>query len=646
MTLALCTILHIEAPKTVLRRDPWPATPLSRVLLLHRSGFGCDSHSETPLSKIRSPSLACFREKMHANLSLRLHNIVQFKSPLELSCDKDNWVVVGCNRHELLSPESEPDPERTGGGKMIDEAGDIQVRFMTRDSQVEVPGEPISVPLKLNTKGLSEIVNALAGGGEDEDMEDQEEEEDKKDLAMKGRKFDFLIDGEFLRGTLAAYAKSRLSSGAASTADGSSSSPFSLEKVLVLEYTESMPPPNKGPIATHPDWVSALHCSTALDGLPPPPYALASGCYDGCVRVYTKPARDAFKRPPDAQVALAAAHSKPIKAVHAFHTHTSDKNSTHQQQRLFVASGSQDQTVRIWKHTRNSSSGDDGDGVLDPLCLLKSHTSSVECLAVIPTPQRDRLVSSGFDRQILIWKLPGLDDNDDEERKESTADAAAAPSKKRRTETGTTTDTTAKYVVDEPSTRLEGAMGPVLGICWPHPFVVYACGFDRQVRMWDVKTGVNSLTLPGQVLEAMAAATSISFGLGSNLIATGHTDKTVCLWDPRKKGKSVMKMRTGSSSHKGFVTDVSWCKHSSHKLASTSHDGTLKVPHAKVQCSADTVAMTELIVRPVWDARARDPLHTIKSHDGKGLCVDWWGPSMLATGGSDNRIAAHLVNFK
>lgn len=41
----------------------------------------------------------------------------------------------------------------------------------------------------------------------------------------------------------------------------------------------------------------------------------------------------------------------------------------------------------------------------------------------------------------------------------------------------------------------------------------------------------------GIIFERQAAGTSLAFGIEINLIATGHTDKTICLWDPRQNEK-------------------------------------------------------------------------------------------------------------
>jgi len=507
-----------------------------------------------------------------------------------------------------------------GGGAEAtpyDENAQIQVRFITKDSAVEVPAVPISVPMRLDSNGLSEIINALAEGGEeDDDLIEDEKDMDEGDSKTKlKRRFDFLIQGVFLRTTLAAYALQRRKA----------NDPVD-EKGLVIEYTEAMPPPQTGPTATHPDWVSALHsCAGSGDeeSASDPVLSLVSGCYDGVVRLYDGPDSTKSKGldSPSAVANTVAAHAKPIKAVIGFLPRKGNRNGT-----LLAASGSQDHTVRVWAREKGeggqgltaSSDGkrSEAPAVMAPFALLSGHLGSVECLAVMPTPERDRLLSGGFDSSLLVWRLPQVDADpeDNEERKEG----GKGPKRRRGTDGAGIDDRGAfRHRIDEPMTRLEGATGPVTGVAWPHPVAVYATGWDRQVRMWDIKTGVNALTLP-----AKAAGTSLSFGVGANLIATGHTDKTICLWDPRQNEKSVMKMQL--KSHSNFVTSVRWCKGNSHKLASSSNDGSVKI----------------------WDVRAKDPLHSLKTHNGKALCVEWWGPGMLTSGGTDNRINARILTLK
>lgn len=86
-------------------------------------------------------------------------------------------------------------------------------------------------------------------------------------LLEKQRPFDFLIDGEFLRSSLAEYLEEKN---------------MSTENVLTIEYVESMLPPTPLSSYEHDDWVSAVQAHH-LGGF-------LTGSYDNHVRLWNKQA--------------------------------------------------------------------------------------------------------------------------------------------------------------------------------------------------------------------------------------------------------------------------------------------------------------------------------------------------------------------
>ncbi|GAB5354255.1 hypothetical protein AAMO2058_000103900 [Amorphochlora amoebiformis] len=497
-------------------------------------------------------------------------------------------------------PTQQPEDDKGESSRGVDPV-EIQVRFFTKDSEVSVPGNAFSVPLRLGPKGLSEIVNALAEDGESMEEEDDIEDDKKKEQKdnKKKRLFDFLIDGHFLKGSLAAYAANRRAAG----------TPVD-EKGIALEYTEALPPPSQGPTATHPDWVSALAASHPLSAS----QFLVSGCYDGIVRIYSGNSPSALTNSPSFIATTEATHPKPIKAVTILKTSADSKSFPYP----LLASASIDPTIHLYalpgpdKPEIGESKGISGSGSsprpLSLLARLEGHTTSVTSLSPLRSAmQTPRMVSGGFGGQVHLWKVTkeGIESEGGGKRRK-VEEAENGEGEEKATRGAGKLD---------PSGGLEGCKGAVMGLAWPVAGAVYSCGFDKNVRMFDVETGVNSLILP-----CKAAGTCLDFGMDANLIATGHTDKSICLWDPRQSGqKNVVKLRLRS--HKSWVTGVAWSPITPHRLASTSHDGTLKV----------------------WDARASEALHTLKAHDGKALDLAWWG-SGIATGGTDRRIGAYSVS--
>lgn len=87
------------------------------------------------------------------------------------------------------------------------------------------------------------------------------------------------------------------------------------------------------------------------------------------------------------------------------------------------------------------------------------------------------------------------------------------------------------------------------------------------------------------------------------------------------------------SSHKNWVTSVSWSTKNSFMLVSGSYDGTVKI----------------------WDIRSRTPLYTLSKQNGdkgkenendtpkKIFCVDW-DQDIILSGGEDNQL--HIYGSK
>ena len=139
------------------------------------------------------------------------------------------------------------------------------VRFTTRlEPSLRVTEAPIQLPVRLTRYGLSEVVNHLLG-------------------AAPPRPFDFLLQGELLRGSLG-KAMARLA--------------LSGEEAVTLEYIELLAPPQPQAGAAHDDWVAAL-ASQPDGGL------LLTGCYD-----HAAYACDAAGR----RVATLAGHDAPVRA--------------------------------------------------------------------------------------------------------------------------------------------------------------------------------------------------------------------------------------------------------------------------------------------------------------------------------------------
>jgi len=166
-------------------------------------------------------------------------------------------------------------------------------------------------------------------------------------------------------------------------------------------------------------------------------------------------------------------------------------------------------------------------------------------------------------------------------------------------------------------------------------------GNDAFVRLWDSRTATNTLSLVMSTSShtkthllvnqrppfltsifqsCEKALNGLSVSPATGLIATGHIDNTVRVWDPRVQEGVVVKMTL--SSHTGWVTATAWAPVDTFNIVSASHDKTLKV----------------------WDIRSSTPLHTITAHEGKVLAVDWV-KDMVLSGGTDNKLKMFKVSL-
>ena len=106
---------------------------------------------------------------------------------------------------------------------------------------------------------------------------------------------------------------------------------------------------------------------------------------------------------------------------------------------------------------------------------------------------------------------------------------------------------------------------------------------------------------------------NFDFSEKSGLLVSGHSDNTTRIWDPRIKEGIVVK--TKLSSHTGWVSHVSWDPSSNFNFVTGSYDKSLRV----------------------WDIRSNSPLHIVKAHNDKVLCVEW-SDDLIASGSCDGQL--------
>eukprot|EP00743_Colponemidia_sp_Colp-15_P003223 GILK01003482.1.p1 GENE.GILK01003482.1~~GILK01003482.1.p1 ORF type:complete len:429 (+),score=37.65 GILK01003482.1:67-1353(+) len=340
-----------------------------------------------------------------------------------------------------------------------------------------------------------------------------------------------------------------------------SSHGLSGESILVLRYVIAMPKPDLKETKDMTDWISSVDASHTE--------CVFSASYDGSIK--------ALDRHGDL-IASQSVHKMPIKAMAVSQDPVTDL--------LSLVSVSKDMTVRM-------SVFNSAERSITTTRVGKGHTGSVDTVAIAPTAA---LVCTGsWDRSVKIWTSLS------EDRKDSDTTAR----KKRK-----------KEVKDMPCVaELLGHTQQVSAVCWPYTATLYTGSWDHTIRVWDVdsKTTVNTLT-------GNKIVTALSYNHVAGLLASGHEDRAVRIWDPRGKDTQVVKLALVS--HSSWVSAVKWAPTSPYMLASASYDGTVKL----------------------WDIRSKIPLHTLESHEDKVLCLDWQGTSRLWSGGSDSKLVLHELD--
>lgn len=199
----------------------------------------------------------------------------------------------------------------------------VRVRLTTRDEDIKVDDSPIYVPTNLKRYGLSEVVNQLL-------------------QTVDPIPFDFLIDGQLLKGNLEQYLASQ----------GKSA-----ESIITLEYVRSILPPTFLAAFQHDDWVSAVHQRKDV---------ISTGSFDGVVRIWDQSG--------NVTKALAG-HSGTVNAVQWI----DDRK---------LISASYDRNLMLWNIEKGEIS-----------CVFQGHTSSVNAVTAFGT----HIVSGSSDNTLRLW---------------------------------------------------------------------------------------------------------------------------------------------------------------------------------------------------------------------------------------------------
>jgi ribosome biogenesis protein YTM1 len=230
------------------------------------------------------------------------------------------------------------------------------------------------------------------------------------------------------------------------------------------------------------------------------------------------------------------------------------------------------------------------------------HASAIASVDLFLKGSSKLLASGDWEGGVCLWDLSAHPDDavGEEEQATKRTKTSSAPSSR---------SVSVKALSLTPTVSLQAHNSPVSGLSWGNcekrleagrPDRLITGSWDRSVKVWDVERQDCLLTLAGSRVVTCLDTSHRASGI----VATGHPDCTVRLWDVRTDKKEDSLTVTDSTfrpSHKAWVSSVQWSPHSPYHVTSTGHDGTVKL----------------------WDIRSSLPLHTVRAFakGDKGLCL-------------------------
>eukprot|EP00624_Nannochloropsis_granulata_P004441 evm.model.NODE_31977_length_99932_cov_29.870142.22 len=361
----------------------------------------------------------------------------------------------------------------------------VRLRFITRDPTIRVNEVPLAVPVALNRRGLSEVINHLLGvrggtkgGGTKGSVAVEEEEGDKTNAGG----YDFVIENQLLRCSLDKFLR----------ATG-----LSTEVTVNVEYYRTLQAPIEGTRSKAED---AWDFSQSVEE-------------------------------------WSLAHTGPVKAVAAFRSETEEGGES-----SVVVTAGKDKLVKTWRLSAAAADTSNrikkGTGiaaaaavVVRPVSVLVGHENSVECVAV---RGKQQVLSGDWSGMMCFWKLEGGGEMPSIPASSSSI-IATQKRKKRRMDGGQVGEedgsAAAQAVASTltPVSVLKAHSQCISGMEW-HPADVsrvFTSSWDHSIKSWDLERQDCV-----QTLNSSKVVTSLASSAGG-LVAAGHPDGRLRVWDLR-----------------------------------------------------------------------------------------------------------------
>ena len=400
------------------------------------------------------------------------------------------------------------------------EGEQIRVSFIlapgVNDPELEVPSDPIAVPASIRRKGLSAIVNHLLDrrviSNEDSDDDDSDEEDDSDDEdKLPAIPFDFLLNKKLLRIGVEAAARREA---------------LSLEQAIeIIYFPAQRAPEDSGESEILPDWITSMSYSrqgknSSRNGI------LCTGGADGSIRLFEPPNKgdssDNNNELSLSPLGTVNAHSGPIHCL----------STVENQNQLLIASGSMDQTLLT--HVTN----EEKNKLALHAVYSGGHFSSISSVTFSSNNDTIRMASGDWNGGFCLWNVPSSNtDNGEDGMEKNKHESKKKKRHKGETTSSSSTLTSVKEV--QPIVSFKAHSSNISGIVWDYASSgttstndtakrVITSSWDHSIKVWDVDRQDSLLTLNGSKV-----VTSLGRCHNSDVVATGHPDCSIRLWDMR-----------------------------------------------------------------------------------------------------------------
>ncbi|WWC67770.1 ribosome biogenesis protein YTM1 [Kwoniella pini CBS 10737] len=476
--------------------------------------------------------------------------------------------------------------ESTGSTSATGSVVQLPINLFTRSTNDAIPQSTYLIPASWRRFQLSELINKVL--------------QNNSDNGKKPIPFEFLINGQVLRGSLENWSKKNRGNDEETTID--------------IEYVRStLPPQEVGRIEVE-DWVSGLSLSrkgytllsSYLSHLQILPLSSAS---TSSTALYTLPL-------PTSLGATSCTWVSPQS----------------QEKDILLAAGGIDRLTHVFSIP--SLSPEDNIQLPKEIYTLHGHTQPIS--TIISSKSGKEIISGSWDGLLNLYTLPNSEPNEHQISSEPLNFLTGQGNKKKRKLEKENPREPIEGLMDNDSTgeggwrripeiNFKGHLGRIGGSVWDKfdQEKIWSAGWDGSVRGWDLNTGINSMIRQGPFDKS---ALCIDQFTANGTLVTGNMDRTICLWDTRQ-ATSLISLTLQTSSP---IPSIKTHPTSSFTLASATYSGIIQI----------------------WDIRSpKNSLFSVSNVNRKErkvtkngkvlgerlLALDWDGEVLIA-GGEDGEV--------